>query len=564
MLEQRNPTIRRSLKWEMLLFAVVGGLISTVHISIFYYSHDTPKWFVFDCFTSLYIFFFFFKKGRQLRLSWPGSLVCILLSLSLISLWWAPHTVAGLEFFLRFFNASLLAYCLISSWSKEALTKILSWTVFWSALSFCLVFLIERYALQRPYNVGTFSPIGFINNAGHVFNIWIPCLAMFALQYRNRHKLLLSAVVILLIIVSILMEAATRGTIIGLALGELLVFAIAARRSIKKALVFLSITTLMLLGIGLYQLTDVNQDGRLSGKIALFKNSISAAAGQRIQLFENTAVMSQKEFWGVGANNFEYIHPKYAHPGTPKASPFVNEHQILRTPHNIVLKIYSELGIVGGSIFVIFLLGIFLVALRNAANGDYIDKWLLVALFATLFHSLLSAVFLTPASLFFSTILFAAIIRRTKFSIYASAPVYKPAAIAFLIIPFLSGKLVLSEYYAFQGRQHFDKGLLEKSLSFNPQNDRALYNLSQVELRRHRNLQASLRSLDRFIDLYPYHVGGLFSKAERHYQLRQFDNAQNTLDKVLDFYPSYEKAKRLQHEIQKQKLLERRFRGIQQ
>jgi O-antigen ligase len=54
---------------------------------------------------------------------------------------------------------------------------------------------------------------------------------------------------------------------------------------------------------------------------------------------------------GVGINNFEYFHPKYAKPGTAAASTMVNEHSILRTPHNLILKLYSELGYFGGSIF---------------------------------------------------------------------------------------------------------------------------------------------------------------------------------------------------------------------
>ncbi|WP_246125381.1 O-antigen ligase family protein [Exilibacterium tricleocarpae] len=561
MLRQWNYIADYVFKRQLGLFAIIGGLMSTVHFSGVYYSHDTPKWFIFDCFTSLYIFLFFFKKQRALKLSPLSGLVFTLVVLSVASLWWAPHTVAGLEFILRLFNASLLAYCLINSFSGRSLANLFITTAFWSALVFCLVFFLERYALQRPYNVGTFSPIGFINNAGHVFNIWIPCLLIFAFQHRHQKALFWSAIITLLLIVSILMEAGTRGTIIGLTLGELIIFALIARKSVKRALIFLSVTTLMLLGIGIYQFVDTNQSGRLSGKIAVFKNSISAAAGQRIQLFENTASMSREEFFGVGANNFEYIHPKYALPGTSQASPFINERQILRTPHNIILKLYSELGLIGGSVFVAFLSYIFFSALANAVRGEYIDKWLFVAVFATLFHSLFSAVFLTPASLFFSTILFATVIRRSGFSGFIEIPVRKPFATAFLLIPLLSGLLLFSEYFAFQGRQYFDKDLLEKSLVLNPQNDRALYNLSQVELRRQRDLEASLEALNRFVELYPYHIAGLFSKAERHYQLGQLDRAQNTLDKVLNFYPSYQKARRLQHEIQKRKLLARRTRG---
>ena len=215
------------------------------------------------------------------------------------------------------------------------------------------------------------------------------------------------------------------------------------------------------------------------------------------------------------------------------------------------------------SFFCIFLGYLFFSALYNAFIGTLVDKWLFVAVCATLIHSLLSAVFLTPASLFFSVLLFATVNRRTveKVSTIASFKINRYTRYVFLLIPLLATASAASEYYAYQGRMHFDARRLEQALQFNPYNDRALFNLSQVKLRRERNVQGSLEAIDRFVALYPYHISGLFSKAERHYQLGELDNAQNTIDIVLDFYPGFKKARRLQQDIQRKKLAIRRIEG---
>ena len=203
---------------------------------------------------------------------------------------------------------------------------------------------------------------------------------------------------------------------------------------------------------------------------------------------------------------------------------------------------------------------IFFCALYSAFKGNYIDKWLFVGVSATLFHSLFSAVFLTPVSLFFSVTLFSVVTARSllKVRFHFSLISFR---FAFCFLPILSAMSLASEYYSFHGQKRFDSRLLEIALVLNPYNDRALYKLSDVQLRRERNIEDSLTSISRFIAMNPYHIGGLLNKAERLYQIGKLEEAQNTLDKVLDFYPSFMKAKRLQQVIQRKKLSIRRQHG---
>ncbi len=553
-------SLRLSLPVMLILS---GALISCFHINLFYYSYDSPKWFIFEITTfALIIHFFFTSPKKKLSFNFLGLTSLLLIYYMCISLIWAANKTAGIEFILHFINATLLIYVLLQKYDSARLISILLNTCFYSASAFCILFYFERYVLGHTnYNVGNYSPIGFMNNAGAVFNIWIPALILFIIkQYKIKNKTLLtSSIIITLLIVSILMEAATRGTIIGLSICELIIFAITFRKNKKMAFIYLAITTLLLSGMVTYKLFDALQSGRLEGKMLAISSNIADSSGQRIQQFKNTWAMTLDNPMGVGVNNFEFIHPKYGKPNTNDASPYINERQVLTSPHNLLLKIYSELGLVFGSIFAIMIIYLFINALINAMKGDYIDKWLFVGLGATFFHSMVSAVIITPVSLFFSAILMAVIIKRsTELNsltcidvILIKRTVQIPATIQliYLLTPLFFCATIASHYLAHNGIIDKDLKKMELAVNINPYNSRALYRLSFYELGANHDVGQSLAYIDQFLLGYPYHIAGLLIKSERHFQLKEYRLAENTINKVLAFYPSFKKAQRLQRQI---------------
>lgn len=539
--------------WMKLFLVFSGCFISTVHWDVFYYSHDQLKWLVFDIALSI-VAFVYWPKSPSAKFSYLGMLAIALLGFMIVSLIYAPNTVMGLEFIVRFSLVFLAGYALISRLDTKGLVNLLLSVSVLSAFAFCVVFVFERHLLKLPYNVGSFSPLGFMNNSGQVFNVWIPCLVLYIFLNRKSWLKAISVTLLLLCVVSILMEAGTRGTIIGLALGELMVFSIMLFQNRKRALYFLSITVLLLSGMGLYQVSDALKNGRLSQKIVAMEKGITASTGRRIQMFDNTWQMALDNPMGVGINNFEYVHPKYGNPGGSQASPFINEKQILRTPHNIVLKLYSELGLIGGTLFLLLLGYFFLSALYNAVVGSLIDKWLLVAVTALMFHSLVSAVYLTPGSLFFAWLLLTTVTSRFSFKTGSWRkiklnPRVEHSRWALLLIPAFSASLTLSAFYGYQGRLQFDEHLLGKALMFNPHNERALYLLSHVQYRKKRDVRASLEAIDKMLEIYPYHLSALYIKSERHFQLGENGQAKESIESLLGIYPTYSKAQRLQQAI---------------
>ena len=126
----RNLQFSEVVAW---LIPVIGAIISVVHFQGFYYSYDTPKWFVFDVALSLYIFFSL-KRHECWSFSYLGILFIFLLVLMLISLYRAPHTVAGVEFIVRFVLAGFGGYCLLKDYSKQRLVEITLNTVFFVSI----------------------------------------------------------------------------------------------------------------------------------------------------------------------------------------------------------------------------------------------------------------------------------------------------------------------------------------------------------------------------------------------------------------------------------------------
>ncbi|MCJ8313976.1 MAG: O-antigen ligase family protein [Saccharospirillaceae bacterium] len=545
----------KKYQYISLLLVLAGILISCIHLNYFYYSYDTPKWFVFDIITSLSIIYYFHNK-QKILFSYLGLLILVFSYYMLISIIWAPNKMASVEFSLRFINAVLFIYLLAKQFNKKQLEVTFLKMCFWSALCFSLLFYFERYVLGHTnYNVGNYSPIGFMNNAGAVFNVWLPALVLYGIrQYQtNNRTLFIFCLITIIAVVSILLEAATRATIIGLITFELIVFLIVFRKTKKQAFLYLAISTILTLGMLAYKLSDSLQSDRLEGKLIGLSTNIVAASSTRIKLYKNTLNMTLDNPMGVGINNFEYIHPKYGRPGTKNASPYINEKQILITPHNIVLKIYSELGLIFGTVFVFILFYLLLQAFINALKGNHTDKWLFVGLAATLFHSMLSAVLLTPVSLFFSCMLISLILSRIQQPILKprNSYTYIPVSIKalYFFVPVIFTTLIYSHYLSFTGYKQDNYKKMIQAIQLNPYNSRALYNLSYYELGKNRDAAQSLKYIDQFLRSYPNHISGLQIKAERHYQLKEYRQATQTIDSVLAFYPSFKTAIRLKSQI---------------
>ena len=321
--------LSKRMNW-LTYFTILFAITTVIQIDGLYYPFDAPKWLLLDLGLSIYLISHL--TTLKINISWFSIIISIAACLMIGSLFWASNVYAGIEFTLRFVLYVLTCACLIHNYNSKQLSHLLTQSCFYAALLFCCVYFIERY-FEVPQKVGSFTPIGFINNAGHVFNIWIPFLIIDAVENRKHKLKLITCLSTLLAISFILMATATRSTIIALTLSEVIIFFIVFYKNKKQAILFISISSIMCVGIILFKYSDHLNDGRLNAKLMNLQSQLSSI-NSRVKIFNNSWHMLQENPFGVGINNFEYIHPKYAKVNTKAASPMVSEHSILRTPHN--------------------------------------------------------------------------------------------------------------------------------------------------------------------------------------------------------------------------------------
>lgn len=548
----------------LLYWCFFSALVSTVHHSQLYYQHDAPKWLLLDIALSLFVAVRIVTERAHFTLHSKGLLCLSVLVLCGLSAFWAPNFGAAIELFLRYSVLAVALYFLIKDIRLEGYSALPFWVAFTSSCSFFVVLVIERYLLGLPYSHGAYTPLGFINHAGQVYIFWIPLLFWGAVKYTGWTRY--SSLILLMASALILAESAVRASLLGLIGGILffaMIFLLKNKQKVWQAMALLGILIFAVLAV---QSFSVKSD-YLTKKLVRTVNatSLNRASSNRIGMFKNTVVMIADNPLGVGLNNFEYIHPLYAQAGTSQASAFVGGRKILRTPHNFLLKITSEIGWLGGVLFLILGIWVGVVVVRSVwvsdgdiAKNDYWAPAYGMAILALLFNALFSAVLSNPGSLWFGLILLAAI------GALAQAPI-KPlflmplasgargfVCVSALFLMALSCASFVSQRLAYQGKKEYDPLKLERAVSISPYNERARYDYAVITYEQNRDTESAIRNIQQFLTINPYHIGARFKLAQWLYQQKKYDRCKAELQKILRYYPKYKAAKNLYRQASRQ------------
>lgn len=527
-----------TFKWLIIVFSAV---IAVVSFENFYYQYNSPKWAVFDVFC-LFLFFYATLFLTSKKLGVIGLITFLITTCMFVSVFWSPNKFEAILFTCRFAAFSLAAFIMTSEFSKETLLKVLTDSVLYSSVVFCIVLLYQRYWVEIPYSNANFSPIGFVNYFGQVLNIWLPILAFSIYSNRKAKGFLFIGLTSFVILMNLLIESNTRGTMLGLLIGEMCVLLIILIKTKKIPLKHLSILGTFLLAIGSFSFFESSGGGR----IGLQVQSVMELNTGREHIFFNTLDMIKSNPLGVGAGNFEYIHQKYAKAGTESASPYISELRVLKSPYNILLKFYSELGFIGGTLFLIVFGFVFLQALLNFLKGDSVDAWLFIAVFSLYFHSMFSSVFLTPVSLFFSILLFSLVLARSQiccsyFNLFEIN--YRYIFIPMIVVlGYLSYSKIASDNVAYIGYSSGDAEKVKSAFEKNPYNHFAAKWLSHIYMLKENDKASGLRSLERAIEVYPYNLYFLINAAEVAEMLGEADKAEKYKLRALEIYPKHPRA----------------------
>ncbi|WP_125557590.1 O-antigen ligase family protein [Pseudoalteromonas rubra] len=548
----RSNGMSEGLPWIGVLIILVSVLISSVSSNAFFYKFDVPKWIVFDLFICASLVYAYIKKV-DIEVGGFGWLCIALLLPMFVSLLNAVNYYEGVMFILRYVGSLLIAcFMLKRVWQRYGI-KLLFDSIIFSSVIFSLIYVESRINDYELIHVTAFSSFGFINNLGQVLNIWLPVLVAAILYQGKVNARSVCGLLSFIVCIFALLESGTRGTILGLLLGELILFLLMFNKLKRQAFTYLVITASFIVGGVAYSQLDSYLDGRLSKKIQSIKNLDTG----RAELFANTFDMVLEKPLGVGVNNFEYLHPKYARLGTEGASPKVGQSSILKTPHNILLKFYSETGWLGGLVFSVMFALLFFKSMVNAYYGSQSDRWLLVAVVSTLFHSLFTALFLTPGSLFFAILLFSFVLYRNEQ--LTDKKTTKKQFVRFSYLPVLLVIYVgffssnhLASYYSHTGYVSGNELYMQRSFELNPYDSKALFDYYILQRHLYKDNDKALSALENFLSLYPYHTSGLLATAELMIQQHDYAGAMTRLDFLLTFYPSLARAHEMKAIAQKQ------------
>lgn len=534
-----------------ILFIVTALLLPLIHTTLFRYPFDAPKFALYDIVTSLIsIYYFYYKK--EFNISLLSLLSSVLILFILLSFVQSSNIAYSFKFMFRFFNTVILiAFIYDFLYHKKITLQQLGNLILLSSFLFSVYYLYGTQVINIFISDSSFSPIGHINYTAHVLNIWIPFLLLNFFIQKNK-LLKYSSLILMLFLVNILITSGSRGSILGLAFSEIFIVLFIFIKH-KKIQLYPIISFVLIGFFFIYQSFAPENIQHLTKKIERYskvtqpketsnkktpKNSLNYLSSNRLNVYNNTIDMIIDNPWGVGAGNYEYIHPLYAKVGTPYATNYVNEKQVFTNPHNIILKFTSELGWIGGFLFIGILIILTRMVIVTLLKGEKLDYFIAIAFGATLFHAMLSAVFLTPTNLFFSTILFAVLIYRyhTLTSYKTLFTLNQLCCKSFLIfIPLFFILLYMSKYYSTQFTTQRNFSYLQKALKLNPYNHSAVIKRAQFEAYANHNYPLAIHYVNKFLKLYPYSINGYIKKATFEYQIKQYDQALKTIDKLLIF-----------------------------
>jgi len=314
-----------------LHYIIVGG--GVFFLSVWSWMNYGKKFFMFDK------WLLFLTVG--LFLSLFTSINCIWTLKSLVS------------FLLRGILVAFITYRSIDSKKKS---EIAVQVLLIGASVVCILGLIESFSGKIPifHNLylkhAPYYPMVFtgsnrmVSTIGHPLPLSAYLILLFPisiLSLQNK-KSFLNAIPFVLIISTIIFSF-SRSSWIALFLGTIVYFS--RRESLKVIIKNWILISVFISGLALLFLTTTRLRNTFLGRVRVLKTEIFHS--HRTASYKTVwRILKDSPFLGVGLGNYITVHEKYLAPGAVRD---------IKTPDNMYLRLLSETGIVGMSIFFIFI-----------------------------------------------------------------------------------------------------------------------------------------------------------------------------------------------------------------
>lgn len=312
--------------------------------------------------------------------------VILIASLSLLISENIVESLVTLTKILIFFvSFSCIIY--LAKQSKINFIKILIWftfiAVFMESLFINYLYydsvIINGQLLERG---NEFNGLGAnINISSFSLAMKIPVILYAFFNYNSR---LLKAISFILISSSVLtiLLLQSRGALLAIAFVLSCLFIISLIQKNRKYIKhFLGVLVMVICSFGVYQqFNEKNTSDMIVERFSTITDPGSDASVKERLNFYSTAVesISQKPFLGIGIGNWKITSIKYSRD-------IISEYRVPYFAHNDFLQVTAEIGIIGGILYVFFILYPVLISLFKTLENKIFDHYFLIFLIVSVY-----------------------------------------------------------------------------------------------------------------------------------------------------------------------------------
>lgn len=605
MVNQHNKRTPLSSYWLALIVPLlIFPFMINLRIFPFVAPNEEPKWamlIICALWFGIATAWLWFKSTTALVVQKPSIPQLMLVTFTMIlayGIFIGPNQTEGLIRFSFWFSCILILS--LSIWAarhdlhwKNALVWSISIGTFIFSIRYWISYFVDY---SKPnYNISVlFSPIGHINFTGDVLIMLLPLL-IWVLAAKTHPVLRVLNWFSVSTLATILLVASSRGALGGLVLATILITIVALKHykdwkqlehkklyTLPVILVLSAlITSVIVYSVLPYHYRDLarvsataGQAASGEGKMALTPNvtqppwvdmwvKLSPLLGARTSIFASTTAMTlDAPLLGQGTGNFAWVYPSYSNRYPDFRDALSSARTFTTNPHNVVLQIASQNGVVAVVLFMALLL-YFWYRLFSTTwktwHGWHISG--LAAITAVLFDAMFNHVFFNPSSMFVFALLAGTWWGSLSYQERPQLLTINPrlaAVSAFVIIIILSiwpTRWVVSEWYVGQAMKYArlsvanEADFYQKAYVWDKQNFRAVFGMGQVAYRQKKYAE-SARYFEEFVRFYPYNPPALNMLGAAYMVSGQYQKAEAAFQQALDIYPDFDIVKQNLQRVQ--------------
>ncbi len=594
MVNKRSTLTSLPSHWLALIVPLlIFPFMINLRIFPFIAPNEEPKWaalIVCALWLSIATAWLWFKSTSALTIKKPSIPQLLLSAFTVIlayGIFIGPNQTEGfIRFAFWFFCILILALSIWATRHDRHWKNALVWSVSIGTFIFSIRYWISYFEdYSKPnYNIAVlFSPIGHINFTGDVLIILLPLL-IWALAAKAHPILRVLNWFSVTTLATILLVASSRGALGGLVLAMLAVVIVTLKHYknwqlfghkkqyiLPATLVFSALITSALVYSTLpYHYRDLarvsataGQAATGKGKIILTPNALqppwvdlwvelSPLLGERTSIFASTTAMTlDAPLMGQGTGNFAWVYPNYSNRYPDFRDALSSARTFTTNPHNVVLQIASQNGLIAVVLFMSLLLyfwyRLFLLSWKTW-QGWHVSG--LAAITAVIFDAMFNHVFFNPASMFVFALLAGTWWgslphqEKSKFLSLNSRLAASFACIAIIALSIWPTRWIVSEWYTGQAMADArypasEASYYQKAYAWDKENFRAVFGMGQVAYRQ-KDYKESARYFEEFVKFYPYNPPALNMLGAAYMVSGQYQKAVTTFQQALDIYPDFD------------------------